>query len=281
MRTIADRHGHLVIDERYQPALKAAGIDSYASLMRFAGGELLRDKGVRRIRWIALQENIPGSAPVTVYLKQHRRGSLLGTLKALLALRLPLSPAATEWEAIMALHAAGVETMSPVALAERRLFPALGPSAILTLAAEGERLEDSVRFLSGKSAKKRCIIAALAECARRMHAAGLNHRDFYLSHIFLRRDGVPVLIDLQRVQHKARGRNRWVIKDLAALNYSAPRGVVTRTDRLRFAHRYLGVATFGARERRLLRGIGRKTEKIRRHDAILTQRKQQLMQQPL
>ncbi|MEJ2745762.1 MAG: lipopolysaccharide kinase InaA family protein, partial [bacterium] len=167
--------------------------------------------------------------------------------------------------AVSRVRAAGIETMMPVAFGESRRLPWRGPSFILTAEVGGKRLEDYVRLLCGKFREKRGIIAALADCARRLHRAGLNHRDLYLSHVFLRASG-PALIDLQRVESNARGTNRWVVKDLAALNYSSPASVVSRTDRMRFLLRYLGVETLDADGKAFLKRIHRKTERIRRHD---------------
>jgi len=256
-----------VVDERYREALKAAGIASFADVLGFSGGELVRDKGVRTIHRVVA----PGPSPVTLYLKRHLRGCAREALRALLSGKRPRSAAAEEWRAIHRLRAAGVETMEPVGYGEDVSFAPFRPSFIITAGVGGKRLEDHVLSLRGKSVEKRSIIAAVADCARRMHAAGLNHRDFYLSHLFLREEkGRRVglaLIDLQRVQERARGFNRWVVKDLAALNYSAPPSAVSRADRMRFLHRYLGRRALDRAGKRLARRILRKTERIRRHDA--------------
>jgi heptose I phosphotransferase len=112
-----------------------------------------------------------------------------------------------------------------------------------------------------KTAEKRRLIRAMARLARRLHAARLSHRDFYLCHILVRPGGMPsmpraghalgsseqacprnngagmpppkvhesgamepilYLIDLQRVTHHRRGLGRrWIVKDLAALLFSS------------------------------------------------------------
>lgn len=253
----------LLIREKYRDALASLGLRSFTDFMEFGGGELVRDKGEKTIT------RISAAGGAVLYLKRHFRCTLREVFKSLLALRRPLSPAAAEWRSIGKLRAAGLETMEPVAYGERRRFPSLGPSFIVTAAVEGRCLEEHARFLRGKSGEKRSIISALADCARMMHGAGLNHRDFYLSHIFIRNGSgcAVVLIDLQRVQERARGRNRWVVKDLAALSYSSPAPVVSRTDRVRFLHRYLGVRSLNAAGKRFAKRIERKTERIRAHDA--------------
>jgi heptose I phosphotransferase len=265
MAILTDRWGKVVVDDRSLDRFKALGLDSFTAFMDFTGAELVRDKGIRTIERITL----PGEHPMTLYLKRHNRGSLREAVRELLGGRCPSSAAAHEWDAIPRLHAAGIETMTPLAFGERRWFPWVGPSFIVTAEIGGVRLEDHVKNLCGKFMEKRGIIAPLADCVRRMHRAGFNHRDFYLSHIFLQTSAQgfrPALIDLQRVQQKARGWNRWVVKDLAALNYSSPTSTVSRADRMRFLHRYLDTVNLDKRGKAFLRRINRKTEKIRRHD---------------
>jgi hypothetical protein len=63
-----------------------------------------------------------------------------------------------------------------------------------------------------------------------------------------------------------------MVKDLAALNYSADPQVITRTDRLRFLRHYRDGETPGIPLRLLVRKVLRKTEKIRRHDRRLRQK---------
>jgi heptose I phosphotransferase len=117
------------------------------------------------------------------------------------------------------------------------------------------------------------MIRRVADLTRRLHQAGFNHRDWYLCHIFARReeDGTWQLrvLDLQRVDRRRWLRRRWIVKDLAALNYSAPRGVVTAGDRARFLKAYLDDGRALREHRALIRAIVGKTARIRRHDARL------------
>jgi heptose I phosphotransferase len=106
------------------------------------------------------------------------------------------------------------------------------------------------------------LALAVADVARRFHTAGFNHRDFYCCHFFIQEscDGrfAVRLIDLQRVEQRRRWRARWIIKDLAQLAYSAPGERVTRTLRMRFIKRYLGVNRLGPAEKRIVRRILRR-----------------------
>ncbi len=78
------------------------------------------------------------------------------------------------------------------------------------------------------------------------------------------------LIDLQRVRWQREGwPRRWIVKDLAALDYSSPAGIVTRADKVRFLREYLGLRRLDAEGRALAASVAAKTRRIARHDAKL------------
>jgi heptose I phosphotransferase len=90
-------------------------------------------------------------------------------------------------------------------------------------------------------AEKRRLIAAVAALTRRMHASGVNHRDYYLCHILKDADGEGLcLLDLHRAQIRRRVPRRWRLKDLSGLYFSAMEAGLTRRDRLRFVAGYAG-----------------------------------------
>jgi UDP-glucose:(heptosyl)LPS alpha-1,3-glucosyltransferase len=263
-RRRSDVQHTFIVNDTYLHLLKANLLDSFEAFMS-CGSSLLKDKGRRAIHRIEL----PPPERTGIYIKRHLRGSTCDAIKAMMKGARPSSPAAVEWRAIAALNAHHVRTMEAIACGESNRFPWRHPSFIATAEVKGNRLEDYVHFLRGKFHEKRCIISELADTVRKMHRAGFNHRDLYLSHIFLEeKEKVNriVLIDLQRVQRKASAFNRWVVKDIAALNYSSPSSVVTRTDRMRFLLRYLGRKHLGGEGKRLAKRIERKTGRIRRHD---------------
>jgi len=88
------------------------------------------------------------------------------------------------------------------------------------------------------------LIRKLAEAARRMHEAGINHRDFYLCHFHLderslQQDSLRCyLIDLHRAQLRRRTPRRWQVKDLGSLYFSAMESGLTQRDLLRFMRHY-------------------------------------------
>jgi len=86
-------------------------------------------------------------------------------------------------------------------------------------------------------ARRRALLGATAELVARLHAAGGYHRDLYLLHLVLCASdpgGVELaLLDLGRCRFEPDPRERWFVKDLAALDGSAGDAVTAR-ERLRF-----------------------------------------------
>ena len=72
------------------------------------------------------------------------------------------------------------------------------------------------------------------------------------------------LIDLQRVQHRRRFRRRWLVKDLAQLAWSLPADCVGCTHRLAFLRHYLGVPRLRPCDKRLIREVFAKQQRMQR-----------------
>jgi hypothetical protein len=112
------------------------------------------------------------------------------------------------------------------------------------------------------------LIVQVADIARRFHAAGFNHRDFYGCH-FLVKETSPGrcdvrLIDLQRVQRRRWFRRRWIVKDLAQLASMSPDDRVGRREKILFLRSYLGVRKLRPQDKRLVRDVLWKSALIRR-----------------
>jgi heptose I phosphotransferase len=183
----------------------------------------------------------------TYFIKAHRGVGWREVFKNLLYGRAPIVSAEPEWAAIAALRGAGVNTpAAPAQLESFVIMPALeGMISLEDLARDWRGLEGRQRVLL-----KRALMATMADIAGRMHGSGLNHRDFYLCHFLVRdrewkhwQPGDPlelVLIDLHRVQRRDRVPERWLVKDLGGLLFSALDAGLTRRDLLRFISAYRG-----------------------------------------
>jgi heptose I phosphotransferase len=182
------------------------------------------------------------------FLKLHRGVGWAEIGKNLLQGRLPVVGAANEYRAIRALERAGVATLSVAAFASRGLNPARRRSLVLTDELTGTvSLETFCAPWSEQPPAftlRQRLVVVLAGVARRMHNAGVNHRDFYLCHFHLVTDSVARghlrchLIDLHRAQCRPRTPRRWRIKDLAGLYFSAMDCGLTLRDLQRFARHY-------------------------------------------
>jgi heptose I phosphotransferase len=217
------------------------------------------------LRWAA--DTADGAAPEAIYrdregrrtvrlelggrgyfLKFHRGVGWREIFKNLVLGRLPIVGAGSEYRAIRALHKAGVETLSVAAYASRGINPARRQSMILTDELVGTAsLEDFCEDWSRRAppfALRLRLIKTLALMSRRMHEAGINHRDFYLCHFHLATDELSrsplrcYLIDLHRAQCRASTPVRWRVKDLAGLWFSAMDCGLGQRDLQRFARHY-------------------------------------------
>jgi len=255
--------GRLTVNREHVEFLSRHGLTTFRSLMDFSGGQvaknLLRERTTTRLE---LDDGHGGRR--CYYLKRHLRASWKEYIKPLLRLTRPILGARNEWEAILAFHRADIPTMTPVA------YGASGNQSLLLTAALdacdclANRLRDWDQSDSDTSVPRQLLLD-VASTARSMHEANLHHQDFYLYHLLVRREqprnGVLV-IDLGRARWLPRLGHRWIVKDLAQLNYSALR--VSRSDRLRFLQAYLD-RQWTAGDRRLVRQIDRKTAAIARH----------------
>jgi len=124
--------------------------------------------------------------------------------------------------------------------------------------------------------EKRRIICELALITRKMHKASLSHKDYYLGHIFIRPDDLSFFVlDLQRVDTCLRWGDRWAVKDIAALDFSALTEFVSSADRMRFFKVYWGTDKLDGEANKFIRRVLRKREKIARHtEKLLARRKE-------
>lgn len=182
------------------------------------------------------------------FAKVHRGVGLIELMKNWLVLRRPVVDAANEYHASIHLAGRGLVVPNVAGFGRAGANPATRRSFLVTDALEArESLEDLTarwRVTPPPLAVKRRAIEAVADVARRMHDAGVNHRDFYLCHLLadvsaLRQGRVELaIIDLHRAQLRPQTPERWRMRDLAALDFSSRDFPLTRGDYLRFVRRY-------------------------------------------
>ena len=252
-------NGQLAINRNYVPILEACGLTTVSAFMSFEGGEVVKqavvDRQTDRIRLSG------GGIEFEGFLKRHRRPRWSEYLKAWLRLTHPVFGARVEWEALWRFHEASLPTMIPVAFGESD-----SGSFVLTESLEpGCKLSVLAAEPSLTASRRQQLVSEVAGLARRMHDAGIHHQDFYLGHLLCRVDqpGEPVFVlDLGRARRLRRLSRRWIVKDLAQLNYSAAN--LSAADRFRFLSVYLGHRP-GDADRPLLDRVARKSKTIARH----------------
>lgn len=232
-------HGQLFLAEPFRSLW--ADRDPFAAVDALPGA-VFRELEARR----TLRTEVDGRG---YFVKIHRGVGWPEIVKNLVSLHLPVLGAGDEWRAIRRLNEAGVDTLRVVAFAERGGDPARRESFIISEElAPTVSLEDYCaewRQQAPDLRLKRALIRCVGETARRMHAAGVNHRDFYICHFLLHLDPPPTperlrlsLIDLHRAQVRPQTPRRWRDKDLAALYFSVLGLALTQRDYCRFLVAY-------------------------------------------
>ena len=261
---------HMIINREFEPLLRNSGLDNFDSLMKFENGEVVKRKISERS---TVRFHVPDEGRQTlVYLKRYRYSRISNFLKNCLTFSRTYS-AIHEWRKILEFKASNLPTMTPIAVGVRSLLPFLSESFLLT---QGIPQTTTLEKLLGDNfappldktrwEQKRSLVYKLASLTRKMHEEGFRHQDFYLCHILINwsNPDAPLLYiaDLHRVIKVKRRAKRWKIKDLAALNYSAPEKIISRANRLRFLKHYDPRL---AGDRLFIKAIIKKTERIRNH----------------
>lgn len=182
------------------------------------------------------------------FLKIHSGVGWAEIVKNLAQARLPVLSARNEYEAVAALTRLGVDTMSVAAYSCEGFNPAALESVIVTEDLVGTvSLEDYCADWANNPPAyptRLKLLRKLADSAKRMHGAGINHRDFYICHFHLDERSLETdevccyLIDLHRAQIRKKTPMRWLLKDLGGLYFSAMDCGLTRRDLLRFMRHY-------------------------------------------
>ena len=238
------------------------------TLLETMDGEVFRELEARR----TFRFELNGKG---YFAKVHGGVGWLEIIENFLHIRMPVLGARQEWDALNKLHEIGIETMTPVGFGVSGKNPATQRSFLIT-----EELEDMITLedfceqwkATPPSFKlKSSIIYKLASISRKLHDNGVNHRDYYLCHFMMPDIPQPdpdhltfYMIDLHRAQVRKTTPERWRLKDLSGLHFSAMDYGITQRDIYRFIKMYSGLPLREALEKYadLWEAIDKKARKL-------------------
>ncbi len=184
------------------------------------------------------------------FIKQHFGTGWKEILKNLSQLKLPVVGAQTEYTAIKYLKKLQIETMDIVGFSQQGINPARLKSFLITKELDNTiSLEDYCAGWKDQPTsfkEKQKLLEKVVDIVKKMHENGMNHRDLYICHFLLKQNGNNsdwphlFVMDLHRAQIRQKVPERWLIKDLSALYFSAMHIGLTKRDFLRFIKNYRG-----------------------------------------
>jgi UDP-glucose:(heptosyl)LPS alpha-1,3-glucosyltransferase len=228
----------LWLSPRHAPALQAYSFEDFMALQ----GYTVRAAANRK----TMRINIGGSS---YFIKQHEATGWREIIKNWLSFKRPIIGAMTEVRAIQALENIGIAT-TPIAAWGIQGHCAASQRSFLLTEDLGDihSLEDICKDWRSQPATaetRQSMLIAVAKLAKKFHAAGLCHRDFYLCHIALQKsapltaDSAFYLLDLHRVLQGVSPHGTAVRKDIAGLIFSCMDFGFTRQDWQVFKAHYL------------------------------------------
>ena len=267
--TVSLDEGRVLACENDVALLTKLNLDTLAGAMAYVGKDVARAAGMRMTYRVEAENEV-------WFLKVHKTIPLRSRFA--LGGQWVVSPGHREWDSANMMRRNGFDVPQPVAFGESTNFlscPRL--SFVITREIKGPTLDvflaEGYPELDGLSAQdvRLQVIEDIAGMIKRFHVSGYFHKDLYCCHLIVavheheqeKRWGQPHFIDLERVVRERNPHHRWLVKDLAALNFSAPPSI-SLVDRWRFLKNYLPSYSLSGRKQ-WARAIIAKTIKIDNH----------------
>jgi heptosyltransferase-2 len=259
------------VDSGYVRAFEKLGLTSFDALFSFDSGY---DPGGSSLPEHRSRLRFKTADPEkTLFLKRYNRPDILTQIKNWFWHNARKSMMSFDLDPAEDLARAGIKTPKIVSYGEQWGVLLENRSFIITEELpNAESLEQKLpecfqdRSKTENLRKQRNFIERLAQFARRFHDTDYRHRDFYLAHIFYSDDGTFYLIDLQRAFKPRILAERFRVKDIAQLYYSAPGSAFSGTDRLRFYKTYAGKRFLDRHDKTFIRKVVRKARRIARRE---------------
>jgi len=256
----------------YESGLTELGLTSIDAVFSFNGGvSLTKDNLARFKSRLRFEINLP---PTTLFLKRYDSPPISTQLKNRLLHRIRISCGFLDFELANKLAEAGINTPKTVSYGEQwGTFFEKRSFIITEKIPNAESLERRLPdYFNGPVTVenlrlRRRFIAQLAAFVKKFHETNYRHRDLYFSHIFYNDSDGFYLIDLARVFKPTLFAERYRIKDIAQIYYSAPGRYFSRTDRLRFYLALTGQRKLtNKKNKSFIRKVVNKVKRMARHD---------------
>lgn len=247
--------GRMIVATDFLPTLQKHSLATFDSVMSLEGGRVARNFPGRQTVRIELAPAVGMLSGI--YLKRYSPEYLSPLRKLLRLLRWPGNEdeAMQEWQAMLALDALGIPVATPLAVGQDKSGGVVTRSFLMTREIPAA-VEGGTWLASLKPAQRREFLQRIADMARRFHAAGFVHKDFYIGHVLVSNAGASpdlYLIDLQRVMRPRWLHRRWLVKDLGAMAYSALNSGASASQLLRAFLDYRGAKKLGAGDKSIAR----------------------------
>jgi len=259
------------IDSNYVEAFKKLGLTSFDALFSFDSGKDPGGSSLPEHR--SRLEFKTSESEKYLYLKRYHHPDALTQIKNWFWHNARKSMMSFDFDPAKDLALEGIKTPKTISYGEQwGIFFEKRSFIITEELAKAEPLEqklpDCFKDISKTENLKqqRNFIERLGQFAKKFHATGYRHRDFYLAHIFYSDDGTFYLIDLQRAFKPRILAERFRMKDISQLYYSAPGSAFSRSDRLRFYKSYVGKKSLDGRDKAFICKVVRKANRIARRE---------------
>jgi len=259
------------VDSDFEQRFRKLGLTSFEAVFAFNAGKNLAKKNLASFR-SRLQLEID-SPKTTLFLKRYDMPPVFLQLKNWLSHHSRKSCGLVEFASAKQLSVAGINIPKIVGYGQQcSIFFEKRSFIITEKIPNAESLERKLPdFFTGPATAenlrlRRDFIARLAAFIRKFHRTNYRHQDLYFSHIFYGDAGQFYLIDLARVFKPLFRGERFRIKDIAQLHYSAPERYFSRTDRLRFYLAYAQTNKLTGKDRSFIRKVVSKAQRMARHN---------------
>jgi hypothetical protein len=259
------------IDADYERPFIELGLKSIEAIFAFDSGRDLAKSGLPSHRSrLRFETNSPNAV---MFLKRYDRPPVLLQLKNWLSAGWRVSTSSLDVTAAQNLCAAGINTPKTIAYGDEWNAFFEKRSFIITESIAGaESLEKKLPdcFYGPPAPEnlklRKDFIRRLAAFVRTFHETGYRHRDLYLCHIFYTDSNQFYLIDLARAFKPKIFSERFRIKDIAQLFYSAPGRYFSSTDRLRFYLRLTDKRKLDHKDKSFILKVINKAKRMAKHD---------------